>query len=351
MPSKMLIKLQIVVSGLLPALCLANATVSKIAFGSCANQEDEQIIWQSVNQAQPEVFIFLGDNVYGDTKKEAVLKEKYARLGNKPGFKQLKSNSRVIATWDDHDYGENDAGTEYSMKQASRKIMLDFWGEAENSPRRTQDGGIYTAHYFGEGQTRLQILLLDLRWNRGPLEKTSKLEQIKRHANNQGPYLPTQNTSSEFLGEDQWQWLESELKKPASVRIIGSSVQMLSEGTGWEAWSNFPHELERFYNLVREHRVEGLFIISGDTHWAEISEVSSNLPYPLYDFTSSGLTETWPKISPNSNRASQAISQANFGLIEIDWQAKPVSISVNIKGIDSKDLLAKKLTLDQLEIK
>ena len=63
----------------------------------------------------------------------AVLKNKYQRLGAKPGFKALRAQTPIIAMWDDHDYGQNDAGKEYPHKEASRQIMLDFWEEPANS--------------------------------------------------------------------------------------------------------------------------------------------------------------------------------------------------------------------------
>ncbi|MCH2153683.1 MAG: hypothetical protein MK089_10120, partial [Phycisphaerales bacterium] len=42
--------------------------VSRVAFGSCANHEIPQPIWEAVASWAPDVFVFLGDNVYGDTE-------------------------------------------------------------------------------------------------------------------------------------------------------------------------------------------------------------------------------------------------------------------------------------------
>jgi alkaline phosphatase D len=76
------------------------------------------------------VFIFLGDNVYGDTRDPSVLRAKYAKLQDKPEFQRLCAQVPILATWDDHDYGENDAGRDYPMKEESRGIFCDFWGGA-----------------------------------------------------------------------------------------------------------------------------------------------------------------------------------------------------------------------------
>ena len=40
--------------------------MARIAFGSCANQNAPQPIWDAVLAYRPEVFLFVGDNVYGD---------------------------------------------------------------------------------------------------------------------------------------------------------------------------------------------------------------------------------------------------------------------------------------------
>ncbi|MFX9912103.1 hypothetical protein ABTP43_20035, partial [Acinetobacter baumannii] len=80
----------------------------------------------------------------------------------------LRAQVPVVATWDDHDYGEDDAGGEYPMKEQSRRIFLDFWGEPVDSLRRERDG-VYTSYTFGPEGRRVQLILLDLRYNRAPI--------------------------------------------------------------------------------------------------------------------------------------------------------------------------------------
>lgn len=78
--------------------------ISRIAFGSCAQQDKAQPILDTVLRHHPDVFVYLGDNIYGDTKDMKVLSDKYAKLGAKPEFQRLKKGTRVLATWDDHDF-------------------------------------------------------------------------------------------------------------------------------------------------------------------------------------------------------------------------------------------------------
>ena len=112
--------------------------LSRIAFGSCAHQDKDQPIWSDIMGSQPELFVFLGDNIYGDSENPEVLAAKYAKLAAKPGFSSLRQQIEVIATWDDHDYGRNDAGRDYPSKEASRKLLLDFFGEPASSGARDQ---------------------------------------------------------------------------------------------------------------------------------------------------------------------------------------------------------------------
>ncbi len=78
--------------------------LSKISFGSCAKQDQPQPIWEAIVAGSPQLFVQLGDNIYGDSPDMSVLKAKYKLLNEQPGFKKLKQICPVVATWDDHDY-------------------------------------------------------------------------------------------------------------------------------------------------------------------------------------------------------------------------------------------------------
>ncbi|MDX2275413.1 MAG: alkaline phosphatase D family protein [Hyphomonadaceae bacterium] len=145
-------------------------TVSRIAFGSCAKGDKPQPIWDAVLAAQPDLFIFLGDNVYLDTRDPEVMRRKYAELAAQPGFQRLRAHVPILAIWDDHDFGENDAGREYPMKEEARRQFLEFFNEPASSPRWSRDG-IYTSYMYGPPGQRAQIILPDLRWNRTPLNE------------------------------------------------------------------------------------------------------------------------------------------------------------------------------------
>jgi alkaline phosphatase D len=308
--------------------------LQRIAFGSCARQNKPQPIWDHVLAATPDLFVFLGDNVYGDTDDPAELQAKYAMLASKPGFQKLRAAVPIRAIWDDHDYGRNDSGRENPMKDASRAIFCDFFGEPEGSPRRTQEGGIYGAWVFGPPGQRVQLILPDLRWNRTPVKSRFGYVglagayiagAVLPKAGFGGSYRPQRGPGAELLGPAQWAWLEAQFQVPADLRVIGSSLQVLSLGTGWEAWDQFPDEAERLIGLIGS--APNTVLISGDVHYGELTRLDREGAAPLWDVTSSGLTETWPNLPPNKRRVS-AYKGRSFGLLEIDWTAKQVNAQV-----------------------
>lgn len=313
-------------------------TLTRIGFGSCANEGKSQPIWDAIDTHRCDLFLFLGDNIYGDTRDMTVLSAKYAQFAAQPGFARLRSKTPVVAIWDDHDFGENDAGGDYPMKDETRRMFLDFWEEPAGSPRRDRDG-VYASYVFGPSGRRVQVILPDLRYNRTPLLKldlggadyeTWGRARLAAGLEMPGPYARNPDHEATMLGERQWQWLERQFEVPAEVRLFGSSIQVLADFTGWEAWANFPRDQQRLIDLIRRKNAKGVVFLSGDIHYAELSKQDVNVPYTLWDLTSSGLTEEWPVPTPNSNRVGEVLPKANFGYIDIDWQGPATRLKLGI---------------------
>lgn len=319
------------------------ATVSTIAFGSCVHQDHPQEIWSEVLATRPDVFVFLGDNIYGDTEDMDELRAKYAMLGAKPGFAELKRRgTRILATWDDHDYGRDDAGREYPKKVESREIFLDFFGVPADSPRRSRDG-VYGAHAFGPPERRIQILLLDSRYNRSGLRRGPKPANELL-----GSYVPNDSPNATMLGDAQWAWLEARLREPAVLRIVCCSIPFVPEFTGHETWANMPRERRRLIDLIDATGAEGVVFVSGDTHWAELSRLDREGKYPLFDLTSSGMTETWIGAAPNVHRIGEACTDANFGTIRVRWDAAPPEVVLEIRDGSGAVRVERAVGLDEL---
>lgn len=318
--------------------------LSRIALGSCARQNQPQPIWDPIVAAKPDLFLFLGDNIYGDSNDMKVLQSKYDQLAEKPGFKKLRATCPILATWDDHDFGADDAGEEYPMKIESQKLFLNFFNEPADSPRRQREG-IYDAKVFGPVGQQVQIILLDTRYFRGPLKPKPRVQGKGTR------YLPNPDTTITLLGNAQWKWLEEQLHVPAEVRIIASSIQVVSEEHDSEKWMNLPHERERLYQLICDTHANGVLFVSGDVHRGEISEMDGGVGYPLYDLTASGLTHTagvkfgdWP----NRHRIGTLDWTTSFGVIEFEWNHKVPLIRLQIRDDDGDVCLQKKVALAEL---
>ena len=315
-------------------IVLGQAT--KIAFGSCAYQKDSLFILNDVVKHKPDYFVFLGDNIYADTYNMDTLISYYKKLNAKTSYQNLKRNTKIIATWDDHDYGMNDIGKYYDCKKESKEIFLDFFEEPIISARRFHEG-IYSSFIEEvklEGNTakKLQFIVLDERTFRSDLrlydpEIDTLISKDRRYFYHLD-YAPQISTDSTILGKEQWIWLENEFKKEADIRIICSGTQFGIEFNGYEAWANFPTEKDKMFDLIQKTKAKGVVFISGDVHYSEISKNERAGLYPIYDITSSGLSETWKFATPNKNRIEGPIMDNNFGLLTVDWKKLDLKMEI-----------------------
>ena len=166
----------------------------RIAFGSCNRHDRAQDLWPAVRSLSPDAWVWLGDAIYADGKVDNVRRyggrafhrDAYATQNEHPEYAALRAETRILGTWDDHDYGFNNAGAEWREKEFAQRLFLDFLGEPRGSPRRTR-AGVYEAYTFrglgasGTGSARL--ILLDLRFHASARDGT-------------------------LLGDAQWEWFE-----------------------------------------------------------------------------------------------------------------------------------------------
>ncbi len=301
--------------------------VDVIAFGSCNHQGLPQEMWLNMIDNKPDFFIFIGDNIYGDCKTTDCLVNKYNQQLRKTYFLDFMEKVPVIGTWDDHEYGINNAGIENPIKKESQKLFLDFIGEPLNSPRRVQEG-IYTSYTFGKEGKKVKVILLDERYFR---DKPGE--------------------AADMLGELQWKWFEKELNNSdAQINLIGSSSQFLADRSTTDRWAQYPKSQKKMYEIIAKSKKQGIMFLSGDIHCAEMSVNSSvDLNYPIYDFTSSGLTHSHlsPKIFKNSYKLKKASCSLNYGLITINWNT-PITIKVEMKDIQNFTLQEKTIYMEDL---
>jgi len=314
----------------------SDTLLTTISFGSCADAYKPQPLWTEIEKSKPNVFLFLGDNVYADQMdgkhiplaNNESFKSAYHALDNQPQFSTFRKHIPILATWDDHDYGLNDGGSNNPNISLAKNYFLNFFG-GSNYPNSSKHAGVYSAHLFGHKGKRVQIILLDTRTFRSKLTKAQP-------GNTQGyqRYRPSLDAHQQMLGEKQWIWLEKQLKKPAEIRIIASSIQLLAENHGYERWGNLPQQRTKFYQLLTSTQANGVIIISGDRHQGGIYHKVGKTPYPIYEITASSINKAIAHPTPemDETQLGRLIREPNFGLIKINWQKQQLSIGVTTQG-------------------
>lgn len=318
----------------------AEATLTRIAVGSCNHQSASQHMWAQVASANPQLFLMIGDNVYGDAGWDAdagleSLRRAYALQASHPEFTAFRSGVPMMATWDDHDFGLNDAGGSFPFRRWAETMFETFWGSSAAVKARP---GIYESIITGPQGKRVQVIMLDTRFFRSDLKRAAWTKDRPPL----GGYLPDDSAEKTVLGEAQWAWLAAELAKPADLRIVVSSTQVITTAHQFEGWTNFPAERTRMLDLLKTREASGLVLLSGDRHAAGIYKVDHG-GETIWELTSSSLNlafgddiERATQREPDAARVGKFFPVENYGLVDIDWKAKAVTVS--LKGNTSATL-------------
>lgn len=316
-----------------PALPGPDQTLTRIAVGSCSEETEPLPIFAAAAAARPDLFLYIGDNVYGDARAGDMqlpeLRKAYDDLSVNAHFSAFNMAVPMLAVWDDHDYGLNDAGADFPARELSERLFETYWTTAAVGGGHP---GVYGARTFGpKGRPifgpkgrRVQIILLDTRFFRTPLKRG------ERDADGRRPYVAQTASDASMLGEAQWRWLEGELRKPAEVRLLVSSIQVLAEGHPYESWDKMPKERRRLFDAIRRTRAKGVVLLSGDRHVGAMYRQAGLAPYPLSEMTASSLNLNFVRSDAETGprQIGRVFTPANFGLVEIDWRGRKVGLSL-----------------------
>lgn len=293
-----------------------------IAFGSCNKETEANHLWDDVINIKPNVWIWGGDIMYADSDHYGTIKSAYQKVLDNKLYSRLRAQTEIMGTWDDHDYGLNDGGREFSAKTESQRAFLEFINPEATETEQSREG-IYTSKDFNIGEHSIRIIILDTRYHRSALEPST--DKSKR-------YQPTTDSLATVLGSTQWRWLEDELQSSkADYNVIMSSIQFLSSEHGFETWGNFPIEQERLIQLIESTRANGVILLSGDRHISEISlKQLPSMSYPLIDFTSSGMTHAYTsfKGEPNKYRVVDVYPMISFGVLRFNFKTDVCTMQI-----------------------
>ena len=310
----------------------ADMALTRILIASCNDEEVESPTLERLAAEEADLFLMVGDNVYGDidgrtfSNNQANLTElrnAFTELAGRADFQAVRAKHPMMVAWDDHDYGANDAGREFPFKGLAERVHETFWGlDTQDAGTRP---GTYYARSFGEDGQRTQIIILDTRFFRSGLTPTDE-----HGAPGKERYIPSDDADQAMLGEAQWVWLEAELQKPADLRLIVSSIQIIPDVHGWEAWDKLPAERQRLYDLIDRTGAEGTVFVSGDRHTSFLYRKDGILPYTANEITASSLNVSFQETSDEVDPAQIGAGYPpnNFGAIEINWQTGMVDLQI-----------------------
>ncbi len=304
-------------------------TLTRIAFGSCVNENKSQAFWNTIAATNPQLFLLIGDNVYGDTGATWAadmpsLIASYAKLASAGEFAAFRAAVPMMTTWDDHDYGANDAGGSFAFKGWAETVYENFWQSPADVAGRP---GVYQSRTYGPQGKRVQVITLDTRYFRSDLARFPFSEERRPLGN----YGQNTDAGATMLGAAQWAWLEAELAKPADVRIIASSVQVLTEAHDFESWENFPNERARFLNELEAAGGANTILLTGDRHQGGLYRMKTSIGDEMWEITSSSLNFSFGSgengaREPDPYRVGGLWSDTNFGELLIDWDRGTVDL-------------------------
>ena len=284
-----------------------------LGFGSCLHQDRSMAILKTIEKKELDLFMFIGDNVYGDQKDGEL--DKLIRT-YKQQYNNLENFLKNVSTefiWDDHDFGLNDGGSDYRYKDKAKELFLETWKIPSQDPRRLRDG-LYFDKMIEKNGLKVHLIFLDNRTFKSEWKLTDEFNKEGKER-----YVEDFDPDKTLLGKKQWQWLKDKLNEDSNIKIILSSLQILSLGHGWESWDKFPLEREKFLKLIDESNISNLFILSGDRHRGGFYQFKTVGNNNIYEFTSSSLNLPIPFNTEEKGplRIGSTYRKANFGVLRL----------------------------------
>lgn len=305
-----------------------------VGFGGCSayNPEFERI-WDTIATHEMEAFLTLGDNIYANHPELPVVHRFcYYQRQSRPEFLRLTSRIPYIGIWDDHDFGENDSYGGPEMYEPTWKVnILEVFKENFANPYYATSGvpGVWFDYTMGD----VQFFMLDGRYYRQPSDDGSK----------------------SMLGPVQLQWLKDELlKSTATFKVIVSPVNWSDDSKGLmegriDTWEGYKKEREDIFNFITENDIPGIFLLSADRHRHDVWKHYRDDAYPIYEFTSSRLTNIhYHGLMPASLFGYN--EKNGFAILDFNTEAAQPYMVYTVYSIDNELIHRMRLYANQMGV-
>jgi alkaline phosphatase D len=314
-----------------------------VVLGSCAYINDAEYdrpgqsygggyeIFGAMAAKRPDMVLWLGDNVYfreADYSSPGGMAYRYRHDRALPELQALLRTGHHYAIWDDHDYGPDNANSSFIYKDVSLELFKRYWANPSHGLPKVP--GIFTIATFND----VEFYLLDDRWYRD----SDKEAEVP---------------GKTMFGRPQLEWLRNALlNSTAAFKVIVAGGQMLNEINRFEGWRNFSAERREFLGWLGQHRINGVFFLSGDRHHTELIRLERVRGYPLYDLTCSPLTAGVHNVARERDKPSLVadtyVGERNF--CSLEFSGARAQRRVMMRSFDSKgnELWRKEISLSEL---
>ena len=305
--------------------------------GSCAYFNDpsydrpgkpyggDSLIFESMARDSASFMLWLGDNWYTrevDIMDAWGLWHRASRDRSQPVLQNLLKSMPQYAIWDDHDFGPDNSGTSYGLKEVSREIFMKYWcnpfyGEGQK--------GIYTQLSYSD----VDLFLTDDRWWRSADELEDSL--------NEKP-----NPGKHFFGDQQLAWLEDALVQSQAVfKIIVVGSQVLNPLSRDEGLYRYSYEYHELFDFLNRMKIKGVLFLTGDRHHSEIIQVKRPGNYDLYDITVSPFTSgvafvKGPEINNPARVPGSLLEMRNYAKMSVEGKTGERILRVRFCGVDGQ---------------
>jgi alkaline phosphatase D len=299
-----------------------------VAFGSGARYvPSNEYAWSNMAKSPPLAYLGLGDNVYIDVvDRRGAQRMFYYRRCLSKAWREMIAGVGTYAVWDDHDMAMNDqsggAGLDADWKLPNWNVFRQNWNNPHYGGGKEMPG---TWHSFSLGD--VDIFMTDGRFYRDKKDKT-------------------------MLGPDQKQWLLEGLKAAKGKFKVIASGTMFSDGAdkdGKDSWAGKWARAERdeFFDLINDHKINGVILISGDRHRSDIWKTDRPRGYPLYEFVSAKVTNQ--HTHQTFDNAVWSYNEGNFWG-QLSFDLKPEDPVMTFKCVDISGKVVKEFPLSLSEL-
>jgi alkaline phosphatase D len=271
-----------------------------IAFGSCS-KFGAQPVFDTLAEHDLDLFLFVGDNHYGNTADEGSLRWYYQWAHGMAARRPFMSQTPILATWDDHDFTGNNTDGSAPGKETALQVFRHYWPNPASGTSSTE--GTFFSNRLGD----IEFFLLDVRYHQG--------------------------TDGTLLGNGQTEWLQQALlASEAQFKVLVGGSQWTAKGSN-DSWKSFLPDRDALFSFIGDNKLSGVVLLSGDIHRSSFRRlVSDQAGYSLPELTSSPLSNTTTACKSDDEIQACYNSRPSYIQMEFDTTLSDPTLKASLRN-------------------